>query len=119
MGSLIARTKLADGKVIARDAIGYTDSMDFSRCAGDAAVLYTGSLGTATITQQCSFDNINWYDPIAAAGTALGAVCTATAASTVYISFTPVLAPFVRFKVDETNVAILTYSLTLIFREET
>jgi len=119
MGSLLARTRLADSKVIARNATGYTDSMDFSKCAGDASVFFVGSLGTSTISQQCSYDNTNWYDPIAAAGTALGAVCTALAASTVYISYTPVLAPYVRFKVIETNVAILTYSLTLIFREET
>lgn len=120
MGSLIARTKLASAQAIAQAGTGYTDSMDFSRCAGDAAVLIVTLLGTSTITQQCSFDNVNWYDPVVAAGTATGAVCTATAATTgTYIVYTPILSPYVRFKVVETNVAALTITLHLIFREET
>lgn len=120
MGSLIAVELLANAKAVTQNTSAYSDSMDFSRCAGDAVVLVKTLLGTTTISQQVSTDNVNFYDPVNAAGTALGAVCTALAATTgTYISYTCVMAPYIRFKITETNVAALTITLRLAFREET
>jgi hypothetical protein len=119
MGSLIARTTLADGQVILTSATGYTNSVDFSRCAGEAAVLIKTLLGGCSITQQCSYDNVNWFDPVDAAGGALGVVIASIAATTgKYITYTPVLTPFIRFVVIEDGSNDLTLTLYLIFREE-
>jgi hypothetical protein len=119
MPALVGRTPLATLKAIAQAGTGYSDSMNFSRCTGDVAVFIKTVTGTCTISQQCSLDGDNWYDPVSAAAAALGVVCTAVAATTgTYIVYTPVLAPFIRFKIVETNVGALTVSLTLLFGED-
>lgn len=117
--SLITRTILANAKAIAQNATGYSDSIDCKFSQGDAAVLVKTVTGTCTITQQCSHDNVNWYDAVSSAGAALGAVCTALAATTgTYIAYTPVLAPYIRYKIVETNVGALTITLTCMFTED-
>ena len=99
----------------------YTSSMKFSRCTGEICVfiVLTGS-GTGTITQQCSMNDVDWYDPVNASGSALGTVCTANAATTgTWISCSPVMSNHIRFKVVEAGGVNTTIaSVTLIFQEE-
>ena len=99
----------------------YTSSMKFDKCTGEVCVLIvlTGT-GTGTITQQCSMNDVNWYDPVNASGSAVGTVCTAKAATTgTWISYSRVMSPYIRFKVVEAGgAATTTVTLTLIFQEE-
>jgi hypothetical protein len=96
----------------------YSDSRKFHDCDGTACLLIvvTGD-GTVTVTQQCSADNVTWYDPENASA-ALGAVEDTIVATTGrYLSFTPVLCNYIRFKVVETGAAsTATVSLTLAYR---
>ena len=118
--SILAIVDLCKAQAIATSATGYSESVDFSRCQGEAAVLVTSAVGGATISQQCSKDNVTFYDPVVAAGTATGAVCTALAAADTprYIAFSPVMAPYARFKIIEDGTGDLVISLRFCFREE-
>lgn len=95
----------------------YTDSTNFQHARGYCGALITISNGGSyVITQQCSVDNENWYNPVDDDNTALGLVCTGAHTSTCYKYFSPVLAPFIRFKVVGT-VAGGKYGFTLISQE--
>ena len=120
--SILAREVLATAKAYVQTTPFYTNSVAFDKCQGNATVLLivTASAGSSlALTQQCSLDDKNWYDPVDATGTATGALATAQAATTgLYISYSPVLTPFIRFKGVQTNAITGTVTLTLIFREE-
>jgi hypothetical protein len=120
--SQVTYKTLMDAKAITKNTTQYTDSYDFHQCAGDAAlkiIITSSGAPTFTISQQCSLDDVNWYNPVNEAG-ALGGIWTAhlkTAGA--YVSFTPVMADFIRFKVTETgNVVNGTVTITLISRLE-
>lgn len=118
--SILAIETMCTDLAVATSATGYSDSIDFSRCQGEAAILVTSLVGGATISQQCSKDNVTFYDPVVAAGTATGAVCTALAAADTprYITFSPVLCPYTRFKIIEDGTGDLVITLRFCFREE-
>ena len=120
--SILAREVLATAKAYVQTTPFYTNSVAFDKCQGNATVLLivTGSsTSSLAVTQQCSLDNVNWYDPVDATATATGAVATAQAVTTgLYISYSPVLTPYIRFKGVQTNNITGTMTLTLIFREE-
>lgn len=120
--SQVTYTTLMDANSITKNTTEYSDSYDFHACAGDAAlkiIITSSGAPTFTIIQQCSNNNVDWYAPVNNAG-ALGGIWTAhlkTAGA--YVSFTPVMAHFIRFKVTETgNVVDGTVTLTLISRLE-
>ena len=116
---IIGYKKLMDAVSIAQAATAYTDSMRFERCTGTVGVLFKSTAGTVTITQQCSLDEKTWYDPVDAAASALGTVCTAKAVTTgTWTSYSPVMAPYIRFKVVETNTAATVVTVTLALQEE-
>ncbi|MDP2366078.1 MAG: hypothetical protein Q8M94_20195, partial [Ignavibacteria bacterium] len=99
-------------------ATKYSDSMPFRQCAGSAILLIISTAGTLAISQQCSNDNVNWYNPVDTAGGALGVVKAAqTVTPGVYVVFTPVLSEWVRFKVIEST-AETVVTLTLSYRLE-
>ena len=55
--------------------------------------------GVLTITQQASLDGANWLDPTNGTMVAVGATYAATyKVLTQYITFTPLVAPYIRFK---------------------
>jgi hypothetical protein len=116
--SQISQELLMDAVTIAINDTHYTESRRFHDCIGDAALLITlasAGAATTTITQQCSIDNVTWYDPKSTAGAALGAIITAVAvASTpIYVVFTPIIAPYVRFVVHvDTAIGIVTAKLS-------
>jgi hypothetical protein len=98
----------------------YSNSMDFRRCAGNAALFVTSSAGSITITQQCSYDDLKWYDPTDSTGAQLGIISGyLSSTSGVYIPFTPVLTKHIRFKVLENGTAETAVTLRLIYRLET
>jgi len=117
MTSLLSRKRL--GVDIAADGnTTYTSSMDFWRCQGDATVFISSTAGRITITQQVSIDDVNWYSPIDTAAAPLGTVATLLTVTTgTYVSYSPILAPFIRFKIVE-NLAATVVNLIFIFREE-
>jgi hypothetical protein len=100
----------------------YTSSRKFHDCTGNAAILLTltsSGHATATVTQQCSMDNVTWYEPITTAGAANTLVITAIdhEATPAYIIFDPVLAEYIRFKVH-VDTAIGFVTLQLAYRLE-
>ncbi len=97
----------------------YTDSLIFERMTGVAAVLITSSAGSITVSQQCSIDNINWYDPKDNAGNAVGVIGTTLTSITtgVYITYSPVLAKYARLKVVENNSAAANVTIQFLFQE--
>lgn len=117
--SMLGDVKLMNAQALLQNATGYSSSLIFDVAAGDATVLLVSTAGSITITQQCSLDNITWYDPVNASGSAVGSVASAfTVSAGTYISFTVVQSPFIRFKVVEGNVANTVCSLNLIYRFE-
>ena len=81
-----------------------------SRMRGFVAMqaIISGASPSVTISQQCSIDNVNWYDPTDATGTALGAVATALTASR-YAQVSPVICKYIRYKFTPINDTTLTY----------
>jgi hypothetical protein len=58
--------------------------------------------GAVTVTQQCSTDNVTYYDPVDYNGTALGAIASSVSSSS-YIQFSPVISKYIRFKFVTTS----------------
>lgn len=117
---MFTRKVLDIGTLTAGTATG-TDSVELRYYDDGDMLLYVAARTTSsyTITQQCSFDNINWYDVVDAYNATVGAVLTA-ADATVHsrlIQLTPIAAPYIRFEVtaSETDGSI---DLTLCYQED-
>ena len=118
MSKHLAYDKVMNAVTVAQAGTEYTDSLPYRSSTGNTAVLVTSSAGSITITQQCSTDNINWYDPVGPTGTGLGPVYTTMTVGTKYIIPALVVSPFIRFKVVETNVAGTVVTLTFIYQQD-
>lgn len=117
--SQITQEILMNAETVAKNGTSYTSSRKFADCTGNAALFIASTAGSITVTQQCSMDNITFYDPVDTAGSALGGVrATLTVTTGVYTAFTPVLAPWIRFKVVEGNVAETVVTVKLVHRLE-
>ena len=104
---------------VSQAATVYSDPMLFRKATGDIAILVTIAGTTSiTITQQCSLDGITFYDPTDASGNALGAVIATSGAATKYISYSPVLANYIRYKVVENNTGAATVTIKVVSQEE-
>ena len=115
--SQIEIVKVMNQKACSSDTY-YTDSWSFRKCTGSAAVIIISTAGTLAISQQCSMNNVDWYDPVDISATALGVVKAAQTVTTgIYVVYTPVLAEWARFKVVEST-APTTVTITLIERVE-
>lgn len=97
---LTGRATLLAATAVLSGSTTYTSSIRIFSWAGIMALLVTltGGGDNVTITQQCSDDDSNWYDPVDSDGNALGKVYTALAASK-FIQYSPVLCKFARFKI--------------------
>jgi hypothetical protein len=117
--SIVSKEVLMNAVAISRNDTGhYSSSKKFHDCDGTACLKVISTAGSITVTQQCSLDNVTWYDPENAAG-AVGAVENAITVTTGrYLSFTPVLCDWIRFKVVEANVAATSVTLELSYRVE-
>ena len=117
--SMVSKELLMDSVAMARHDTHYSNSRKFDDCDGTAIVKFTKvSAGSITITQQCSLDNENWYNPETASGAAGAVEASMTGAADKYISYTPVLCSFIRFKLHEEDTAATTVTLELIYRVE-
>lgn len=118
MTTILSRTPLCTSTEVGLGATVYSDSINFSKCQGEATVWLSSTAGRITVTQQCSINDVDWYDPVDTAAAALGAVASLVTVTTGrYVSYTPVIAPFIRYKIVE-NLAATVVNLILIFREE-
>jgi len=107
---------LSESQSVANGGTGYTAVVNMRAATGYAAILYTEELAgsSVTITQQCSLDGDTFYDPTDKDGSAVGAVqaaCTATG----YFQYSPVIAPYIRYKV--VAAADSTFSMKLVSQE--
>lgn len=117
--SQISYEKLMDATAVLKAGTSYSNSRDFSDCTGSATLYISSTAGSITVSQQCSMNNSDWYDPIDTSAAALGVVRAAQTVTTgIYVAYTPVLAKYIRFKVVEGNVAATTVTLTLSYRLE-
>lgn len=106
------------GQTVARNTTVYSTPVDMKGYAGgQAGLLITTTAGSLTVTQQSSMDGTNFYDAINAAGSALKAVAGTVTASR-WVAFTPVVSPWIRFKVVEGNVAETAVTLRLVYYAE-
>ena len=81
-------------------------------------LITSSAAGDIAVTQQCSTDDVTWYDPETAAAAA-GVVDTSiSVAGTYYMSYTPVLCDYIRFKVVENGTLATNVSIELIYRVE-
>jgi hypothetical protein len=113
----IRQESLMTAEAVAQDDIHYTSSVDFDRCTGEACLYIVSTAGKLIITQQCSLNNTDWYNPINASGSAVGSIAAALTVTTgVYITFSPVLSPYIRFKVEEDNTAATVVTIKLLFQ---
>lgn len=120
MGKILGREVLmAAGTTIAQNDSTYTSSFPFNKSTGEVALLVvtTGNC-TLAITQQCSEDNITWYDAVNGSMTAMGAAGSSTTA-TISNWIVPTLAPapYIRFKVAEANAAAGTGKIIMYSQE--
>ena len=117
--SIVSKEVLMNAVAVTRNDTGhYSNSRRFHDCDGTATLKIISTAGSITVTQQCSLDNVTWYDPTNEAG-AIGAVENAITVTTGrYLSFTPVLCDYIRFKIVEANVAATAVTLELSYRVE-
>ena len=90
-----------NAQAIAAGSTGYSNALAAFNIVGTYGGLHitTTATGGLTITQQCSLDGATWLDPTNATA-AVGAILNAVAAVlTRFVQFTPVVAPYIRFKV--------------------
>jgi hypothetical protein len=101
----------------------YTSGEDYQpvplrRTIGNTALWISSTAGSITITQQVSLDGKTWLDPVDNAGNSLGSVYSALTVTTgKYIVFTPVMAPYIRFKLVENDLATSTVVMKLLYQE--
>lgn len=103
---------ISNAQAIVDSVNSFSNSVEIITWAGFAAIEVSSNTGTVTITQQCSTDNVNWYDPVDKTGAALGAIATVLA-TTAYIEFDPVLSKYVRLKYVPTGSGTLTVKLII------
>lgn len=110
---------IMSAETVAQGTTAYTDNYISRNTTGYTAALITVSgSGSVTVTQQCSLNKIDWYDPVDDTNTAVGQLASAMTAGTRYVVYHPALAPFSRLKVVEGNVAAAVVTIRAIFQEE-
>jgi hypothetical protein len=116
--SMVSKEVLMNAVAVAANDTHYSNSRKFHDCDGTATLKIISTAGSITVTQQCSLDDVTWYDPINDSG-AIGAVeDTITLTPGRYLSFTPVLCDYIRFKVVQGAGATTNVTLELSYRVE-
>ncbi len=120
MGVRKIRTeRMMDAEVIAQNDTHYTKGVNFDRGTGEVGMLIVSTAGKVTISQQCSLLGASWYDPVGPSGNQIGIVCTGVLVTTgTWVSYDPVVAPHIRFKIVEKNVAATSVTIDMITQEE-
>jgi hypothetical protein len=73
-----------------------------------------GGTGAFTITEQCSFDGVTFFDPTNATSILQGVVLQGNLVATAaYLTYTPIAAPYIRFKVVSTPAATVSMSVLI------
>lgn len=112
LGLTCAKT-ISTAQTITSGQTAFSNSVQMKVWGGFAALEVKTLTGTVTISQQCSVDNVNWYDPVDKTGAALGVVATALATSA-YIEFDPVVTIYVRLKYVCTGSGAITANLVVV-----
>ena len=120
MASDISNELIMNAETVAQADTHYTGKVDFRGCVGDAILFIASTAGSITVTQQCAWTKSGtFYDPVNTSGAAVGSVrADLTVTTGVYVVFTPVLAPYIRFKVVEGNSAETAVTIRLLFRKD-
>lgn len=114
MGLAIMTQVVNTALAVAQAGTVYSGVISCPRLTGYCAVLLVTTAGSVTITQQCSKDGTTFYDAVDSDGNALGAVVSAMTVGSKYIQFSPIIAPYIRFKIVEGNVAALAITIDFI-----
>ena len=109
----IKQIVLASALAVGKNATVYSSSLTMNEATGNVSVLVVSTAGEVTITQQCSLDDTTWYDPKDKRNAALGEVVSAMTVGSRFVAFGPCVAPYMRFKIVEGNVAASAVSITL------
>lgn len=104
---------LSTAQVLTNSVNSFSNSVELIVWAGFAAIEISANAATATITQQCSSDNVNWYDAVDKTGAAIGAIATGLS-TTAYIEFDPVLTKYFRLKYVPTGTGAITAKLIIV-----
>jgi hypothetical protein len=116
--SMVSKELLMDAVVVAASDTHYSNGRRFHDCDGTACLRIVSTAGSITVTQQCSLDKVTWFDPETASGAAGAVEDGITVTTGRYLSFTPVLCEYIRFKVVATSAAETAVSLELAYRVE-
>jgi hypothetical protein len=115
---IIGRETLMNAVSVGKAATAYSNSMDFTASTGEVAVLLTSTAGNISVSQQCSINGKDWYDPANSGGATVGWVSLQQTSTTGrWLVYTPVLGTKIRYKVVENNVAATVVTLVIIFQE--
>ncbi len=114
--SLVSKEFLMSAVAVTKNGTSYSNSRTFHDCDGTACLKIVSTAGSITVTQQCSLDDKTFYDPETASGAAGAVEDTITVTTGRYLSFTPVMCDFIRFKVVEANVAATNVTLEISYR---
>lgn len=109
---ITAVKRISNAQALTNGVTAFSNSVEIIVWAGFSALEVSANTATATITQQCSSDNITWYDAVDKTGAALGAIATALA-TTAYIEFDPVLTKYLRLKYVPTGSGAITAKLII------
>lgn len=113
--SVTVTTTLASAKAVTKAGTVYSSVLGVDDLAGHVGLRIISTAGSVTITQQCSLDGTTFYDPVDTAGNALGQVVAAQTVTTgIYVVPDVVLAPYVRYKIVEGNVAATAVTINLV-----
>jgi len=92
-----------NAQAIAAGSTGYSSAIAALNMVGAYGAMHitVTATGVMTITQQASLDGATWLDPTNGTMIAAGLAYAATyKVLTQYITFTPLVAPYIRFKVE-------------------
>ena len=99
---------------LSTSSTGYSDVFDGRTSFGaKMAVLLKSSGGSVAVSQQCSMDGVTFYDPKTTGNAATGTLCTGITGATAgtYFEFTPVQAPYFRWKIIEGGTGVTTVTI--------
>lgn len=118
-GSCFAATTqtktMASALAVTKAGTSYSSVLSAGDLAGHIGIRLITTAGSITVTQQCSLDGTTFYDPVDTSATALGQVVAAQTVTTgVYVVPDVVLAPYMRYKIVEGNVAATAVTINLV-----
>lgn len=111
LGILAVKT-ITNAQTLTNGVTSFSNSVEVNPWAGFACIEVVAMTATTAISQQCSSDNVNWYDPVDGFGNSLGVVSTSTTGAK-YIQYSPVLSKYIRYKYVPTGTGTATVKLII------